>query len=387
MMPPKPGEGAGLGESCSGCLSGGGSSGYLLLPNELSHTVRLQIATLACLARGPAVWTELSEDSLFSSWHIGRGESARVRVLGDLVSGWLTHVTGRSALAPLGGQPGLWTRALAFSPTWAFLHSGWVPAAGSPRELGGRAGRFMRQCHEEVQRRPVQVRGEGTWTTPPDGRSVWVTVRREGGTGGTAAATGPLICFRSASESEDQAGPCFAEGTRGLQSVRAERAVARGKRCACGAGAVIFLFPAPVVQLAVKNQTTPPLRLTFRSTCLTFTVPLCFQSQSSGKIVCFLSLPLPNTLIWLHLQYATKVVTGRVPSICYYVPWTLFRPSGSTGGLVAPSVQGVRGVAVELTRTAGRGRPAALQPLASWDWGHPRGACVFPATGDWPLPG
>lgn len=99
VMPPKPGEGAGLGESCSGCLSGGGSSGYLLLPNELSHTVRLQIATLACLARGPAVWTELSEDSLFSSWHIGRGESARVRVLGDLVSGWLTHVTGRSALA------------------------------------------------------------------------------------------------------------------------------------------------------------------------------------------------------------------------------------------------------------------------------------------------
>lgn len=66
---------------------------------------------------------------------------------------------------------------------------------------------------------------------------------------------------------------------------------------------------------------------------------------------------------------------------------TLFRPSGSTGGLVAPSVQGVRGVAVELTRTAGRGRPAALQPLASWDWGHPRGACVFPPTGDWPLPG
>lgn len=292
-----------------------------------------------------------------------------------------------SAGCPLGGQPGLWTRALAFSPTWAFLHSGWVPAAGSPRELGGCAGRFMRQCHEEVQRRPVQVRGEGTWTTPPDGRSVWVTVRREGGTGGTAAATGPLICFRSASESEDQAGPCFAEGTRGLQSVRAERAVARGKRCPCGAGAVIFLFPAPVVQLAVKNQTTPPLRLTFRSTCLTFTVPLCFQSQSSGKIVCFLSLPLPNTLIWLHLQYATKVVTGRVPSICYYVPWTLFRPSGSTGGLVAPSVQGVRGVAVELTRTAGRGRPAALQPLASWDWGHPRGACVFPPTGDWPLPG
>lgn len=48
---------------------------------------------------------------------------------------------------------------------------------------------------------------------------------------------------------------------------------------------------------------------------------------------------------------------------------TLFRPSGSTGGLVAPSVQGVRGVAVELTRTAGRGRPDALQPLASWDWG------------------
>lgn len=53
-----------------------------------------------------------------------------------------------------------------------------VPAAGSPRELGGRAGRFMRQCHEEVQRRPVQVRGEGTWTTPPDGRSIWVTCQK-----------------------------------------------------------------------------------------------------------------------------------------------------------------------------------------------------------------
>lgn len=38
VTPPKPGEGAGLGESCSGCLSGGGSSGYLLLPNELPHT-------------------------------------------------------------------------------------------------------------------------------------------------------------------------------------------------------------------------------------------------------------------------------------------------------------------------------------------------------------